>query len=267
MLKKTFFAFFLLAFVLGGIPIHPAKATTLTALADVEPGDLIRGESFSAVYYYGEDGFRYVFPNDRTYFTWFEDFDDVVWISDTDLGRIQIGGNVTYKPGVKMIKINTDPKVYAINEGGELWWVSSESAAVALYGDDWNTMIDDVPDGFFGNYTQTGEEISGLDDFNPEVVEDSTSDISEDKGLVEAYDVEITDNAYSESSITIEVGQTVRFTNNGASRHTATGDDGDWGSGTISVDGGFWTRRFEEAGVYTYYCSYHPSMNGTIVVE
>ena len=266
MLKQVSLFVLIVGLVIGAVPVS-VHASSLTALEDVEPGDLIRGESFSAVYYYGEDGFRYVFPNDKTYFTWFSDFDDVVWISDTDLGRIQIGGNVTYKPGVKMIKINTDPKTYAINEGGELWWVSTESAAVALYGDNWNTMIDDVPDGFFSNYTVTGEEINGTDDFDPAVVEDSTSDISEDKGLMDAYDVEITDNAYSESSITIEAGQTVRFTNNGDSKHTATGDDGDWGSGTISADGGFWTRRFEEEGIYTFYCSYHPSMNGTIIVE
>lgn len=266
MIKKTFLAVLLLGLVLGGTPIHPAKAAT--ALADLQAGDLIRGESFSAVYYYGEDGFRYVFPNDRTYFTWFDDFDDVKWVSDADLGKIQIGGNVTYKPGVKMIKINTDPKVYAINEGGELWWVSTESAAVALYGSNWNKMIDDVPDGFFANYTKTDEEISGLDDFNPSVVEASTSDISEDKGLVDAYDIEITDNAYSDTSITIEVGQTVRWTNNGNNKHTATDDDGVWGSGTISADGGFWTRRFDTPGVYSYFCSYHSSsMSATIVVE
>src|SRR3989338_2938836 len=79
----------------------PVKAA-ITPLAYINSGDLIRGESFAAVYYMGEDGFRYVFPNDKTYFTWYENFDSVKWLSDTDMGTIQIGGNVTYRPGVKM---------------------------------------------------------------------------------------------------------------------------------------------------------------------
>ena len=33
-------------------------------------GDLIKGESFSSVYYYAPNGKRYVFPNEKTYFTW-----------------------------------------------------------------------------------------------------------------------------------------------------------------------------------------------------
>jgi hypothetical protein len=90
------------------------------ALTVVNSGDLIRGESFSAVYYVGLDGFRYVFPNDKAYFTWYSDFDDVKVITDAELSDIQIGGNVTYKPGVRMVKINTDPKTYAVDAGGTL---------------------------------------------------------------------------------------------------------------------------------------------------
>lgn len=266
-MRKALFLFLFLGLIFGPFAGRTVKAASLTDLADLDPGDLIRGESFSAVYYYGKDGFRYVFPNSKTYFTWYDDFDSVKWISDTDLSRIQIGGNVTYKPGVKMIKINTDPKVYAIAPGGELWWVSTEEAAIALYGSNWNTMIDDVPDGFFSNYTKTDNEIEDLDDFDPEEVEDSVDAISDDKSLLNAVDVEITDDAYGETSILLEVGQTVRFTNNGDDKHTATADDEDWGSGTISPDGGFWVRRFKEAGVYSFYCKYHPSMSGTIIVE
>src|SRR3989339_2273381 len=138
MIKKTLLLFSAIALVFGSFNfIHPAEAAT-TALADLNAGDLIRGQSLSAVYYYGADGFRYVFPNDKTYFTWYSNFDSVKWLTDADLGKIQIGGNVTYKPGVKMIKINSDPKTYAIGEGGALRWVSTESAAIALYGSDWN---------------------------------------------------------------------------------------------------------------------------------
>ena len=37
--------------------VPSANAETLVDLEDIEAGDLIRGESYSAVYYYGLDGF------------------------------------------------------------------------------------------------------------------------------------------------------------------------------------------------------------------
>src|SRR3989339_590980 len=113
-------AFALVALVALAFPAASFAATV--PRAQVQSGDLVRGNTFSAVYYVGKDGFRYVFPNDKTFFTWYADFDDVKWISDADLGTLQIGGNVTYKPGARMIKINSDPKVYAVDTGGTLRW-------------------------------------------------------------------------------------------------------------------------------------------------
>jgi plastocyanin len=248
----------------GVLAVLPARAAAVP-LDDLDAGDLIRGESFSAVYYYGADGFRYVFPNDKAYFTWYNDFDDVEWISDADLGKLQIGGNVTYKPGVKMIKINTDPKTYAVDEGGMLRHVSSEEIAIALYGNEWNKMIDDVADGFFSNYT-IGEAIADADDFDPADVEVSVEDVNDDKNLIAPMEVRIIDNDFTLSDVTIEAGQTVRFTNEGDNKHTVTANDLSFGSGTMN-GGDVWVRRFDEQGIYDYECSYHSSMTGSVRVE
>ncbi|PIZ54836.1 hypothetical protein CO057_01540 [Candidatus Uhrbacteria bacterium CG_4_9_14_0_2_um_filter_41_50] len=255
---------FLTVAIMLGAMIGVKQAQALTSLSDIYSGDLIRGESFSAVYYMGADGFRYVFPNDKTYFTWYTDFDDVRWISDSDLAKIQIGGNVTYRPDSNMIKINTDPKVYYVGSGGRLYWVSSESVAISMYGSDWNKQIDDVPDGFFGNYTQTGEEISerpgtglyGLPGYT----------INDDKDLVAPEEISITSSGYSPISATIEAGQTVRFTNNDGDKHTASADNLSWGTGTISP-GGSYVQRFKAAGEYPFFDSYDSSNSGAIYVE
>ena len=119
---------------------------------------LIKSLSSSGVYYCGRDGFRYVFPNEKTYSTWYTDFAGVIIVSETDLAAIPLGGNVTYRPGVRMVKITTDPKVYAVAPGGVLRPIASEAVAAALYGPNWNQLIDDVPDAFFVNYT-VGEPI------------------------------------------------------------------------------------------------------------
>ncbi|TAL20505.1 hypothetical protein EPN90_00800 [Patescibacteria group bacterium] len=129
-----------------------AKAVTLSA------GTLIKG-SLPAVYYYASNGKRYVFPNEKTYKTWYADFSGVQVISDADLATVSIGGNVTYRSGTRLVKIQSDPKTYAVEPGGKLRWVTSESVVSALWGSTWNQRIDDVSDAFFTNYA-SGTDLS-----------------------------------------------------------------------------------------------------------
>jgi len=120
--------------------------------APCESGSLVKSTSTSAVYYCGANGKRFVFPNDRIYFTWYDDFDEVTEITAEELAAIPLGGNVTYKPGSKMVKIESLPNVYAVEQGGVLRWVKSPSVAAILYGDEWAKNVDDLSDAFFGNY-------------------------------------------------------------------------------------------------------------------
>lgn len=263
-MKKLLAVITTLGLVIGfNIPLQ-TKAAVLP-ISQIQSGDLIRGTSFSAVYYYGRDRFRYVFPNDKTYFTWYNDFSSVKWISDADMGKIQIGGNVTYRPGMKMIKINSDPKTYAISRGGKLRWVTSEAVAISLFGNDWNKKIDDVPDGFFPNYT-AGANIETTSDYSSTNELADVTTVDQDKSLRAPIYLDITDNSYSQPSLTVSVGTTVRWTNNGANKHTATADDLSWGSGTMEPNGAY-SKTFKAAGTYTYFCSYHPTMRGTVTVQ
>lgn len=267
-MRKLLAIFSIVAFVftLGAVP-QPTEANGhLNSMDEIESGDLVRGESHNAVYYYGKDGFRYVFPNTKTYFTWYENFDDVKWISDEDLGKIQIGGNVTYKPGEKMVKITSDPKTYAVDEGGTLRWITTEEAAVELYGSDWNTKIDDVPDAFFSNY-EMGSDIASADDFNRTSIMDSVASINDNKELKAPVVVRITDQGYQPNDATTSTDRPVRFVNQTNDDHTATDTDLNWGSGTISPNGAF-TKYFEETGAYEYQDSYGSGdVMGTITVE
>lgn len=231
----------------------------------IDSGDLIRGQSFSAVYYMGEDGFRYVFPNDKAFFTWYSNFDTVKVISDADMAKIQIGGNITYKPGVKMVKINTDPKTYAVDAGGVLRHVTSEAVAISLYGNDWNKKIDDIADGFFPNYT-VGTAINAAVEYNPVSVAATVTDINTDKDLMPSVEFVVNDNGFEDIEVTIEVGQGVKFVNQGTEKHTATADDLSWGTGTLNPGDAF-IRSFDVAGTYTFFDSYDSSNTGAVIVE
>jgi len=152
------------------------------AVAGINSGDLIKA-STPAVYYFGADGKRYVFANSKTYLTWYNDFSNIKTITDGQLAQIPIGGNVTYRPGVKLVKITTDPKVYAVASHGSLRWISTEQIAVQLYGANWTSLVEDVPDAFFVNY-QITSPINSASEFDPVSIKNEASSINVDKGLL-----------------------------------------------------------------------------------
>src|SRR3989338_4864526 len=90
-------------------------------------GDLIKGTTLSTVYYYGSDGQRYSFPNEKTFFSWYNDFSGVVTMSDAELANITLAGNIVYRPRSRWIKIMSDNKTYAVARDGSIRWVESEA--------------------------------------------------------------------------------------------------------------------------------------------
>ncbi len=78
--------------------------------------------------------------------------------------------------------------------------------------------------------------------------------------------VEIKNFAFSPSTLTVKKGDTVTWTNNDSAAHTVTADDGSFDTGNISL-GGSQTVTFTKSGTFTYHCSIHPMMKGTIVVQ
>jgi len=132
-----------------GISSFVAPLTARAATA----GDVIKGTTLSTLYYYGSDGSRYAFPNEKTYFTWYSDFSDVETISDSELAAIPLAGNIVYRAGSRWVKITTAPQTYVVTPEGQIRWIEDAEIAEALAGSDWNTMIDDVPDTFFVDYT------------------------------------------------------------------------------------------------------------------
>ncbi|SYZ72152.1 exported hypothetical protein [Candidatus Zixiibacteriota bacterium] len=82
----------------------------------------------------------------------------------------------------------------------------------------------------------------------------------------DTVDVSITGFTFSPSSLTINEGQTVRWTNNDPITHTTTSDDLIWDSGFLS-NGQKFAFTFNTAGSYPYHCTVHLTMLGTITVN
>jgi len=78
--------------------------------------------------------------------------------------------------------------------------------------------------------------------------------------------VSIVDFAFVAKVITVPLGTTVTWTNNGNSTHTTTSTTGVWNSGDLTHGQSF-SLAFTQTGTYNYFCMHHPSiMTGTINV-
>jgi len=115
--------------------------------------DLVKCPDFSSVYYVGDDGNRYVFPNEKIYFSWYSDFSTVRTISCDDLASFPIGDRLVYQAGTRLVKIPSDPSVYAVESNGVLREIPDEGIAKKLYGDDWSDRVDDVSEAFWSSFT------------------------------------------------------------------------------------------------------------------
>jgi plastocyanin len=79
-------------------------------------------------------------------------------------------------------------------------------------------------------------------------------------------DVSIVDFAFQPAVIKINVGDTVKWTNNGTFIHTSTSDTGVWDSLDITPTLSY-THTFGIPGIYTYHCMHHPTvMKGAVIV-
>ncbi|MBI4138919.1 hypothetical protein HY479_02095 [Candidatus Uhrbacteria bacterium] len=129
-------------------------------------GALVKTAQSSSVYYLW-GGKRYAFPNEKIFFSWYPDFSSVTIVSSTELSGAVLSANVPYKPGRRLIKITSSPTVYAVGGCAVLHPLGSESVAQDLFGVEWNTLVDDLPDSFFSNYT-VGAPIQTPSDFIPD---------------------------------------------------------------------------------------------------
>jgi plastocyanin len=78
--------------------------------------------------------------------------------------------------------------------------------------------------------------------------------------------VKIHNFTFAPQRVTVKAGTTVTWTNEDDIPHTVASATKAFKSKTLDTDDNF-SFKFTTAGVYEYFCSLHPHMTGTIVVE
>lgn len=87
----------------------------------------------------------------------------------------------------------------------------------------------------------------------------------------ETKKVDMKNFKFDPQTITINVGDTITWTNGDQKEHTATADDGSFNTDDVAP-GQSASQTFTKAGTFAYYCKYHggpggKGMSGTIVVQ
>jgi plastocyanin len=82
-----------------------------------------------------------------------------------------------------------------------------------------------------------------------------------------AAKVDISNFEYAPDPVTVKAGGTITWTNSDPDEHTATSDDHKtFDTGTLEK-GDSKTVTLTKPGTYTYVCSFHAFMHGTVVVK
>lgn len=156
------------------VPTDDPNRGTLITLPDDGNAQTHHDE---AVYVIGADGSRHPFPNEDVFFSWYKNFDHVLIVGETEMASRPLGANVTMRAGTNLVKITTDPRVFAVEPGAVLRWISSEEIAEELYGEDWAARVHDVPDVFWGNYSLGDDILSAVHPTGTIGVELSTGEV------------------------------------------------------------------------------------------
>jgi plastocyanin/sugar lactone lactonase YvrE len=72
--------------------------------------------------------------------------------------------------------------------------------------------------------------------------------------------------AFSPATVEVPAGTVITFDNQDTTAHTATSTDGAFDSGNLNP-GESYSITLDKPGTYTYTCTYHPNMKGTIIVK
>jgi plastocyanin len=95
---------------------------------------------------------------------------------------------------------------------------------------------------------------------------ESPSVKANDQPSAASAEVKIDNFSFGPQTVTIAVGATVTWTNRDDIPHTVVSTDGVFKSKVRDTDEKF-SYTFTKAGTYPYYCSVHPKMTGTVVVQ
>lgn len=72
---------------------------------------------------------------------------------------------------------------------------------------------------------------------------------------------------FKPTSITVKAGESVEWANHSGNIHNVTFDDKSLGNSLTMSSNDTFSKKFDKPGTYHYTCTFHPGMEGTVVVS
>ena len=169
----------------------------------------------------------------------------------TDVREIAPGQTIVFDftasaPGVWVSHDHVVPRVTAASQGNSFGAYPRGMLTLTVVGADALAAVQEV--------APTLVAAAMADRANPDAGEPAEG------GGDDARVIDMKDFVFSEETVTIKAGTSVRWTNSDIASHTVTADDASFDSGDIAP-GSAWTHSFDEPGTYRYHCTPHSAQN------
>lgn len=132
----------------------PEEATSTTST--LTGGLFVKLADKSTVYLIDDNLVRHPFFDAQTYFTYQENFDAIMTVSNDVLNQSTLGLPAAVNAGRMLVKLDSQPTVYTVNiddEGQtELRSIPDEATAIAVLGDTWSDHVMSLGDTAFAVY-------------------------------------------------------------------------------------------------------------------
>ncbi len=97
--------------------------------------------------------------------------------------------------------------------------------------------------------------------------ETNNSQNNSGQSQAQTLSIDISGFAFSPSTLEINVGDTIVWTNKDSARHIVSSDSGGELNSPYLSKGNSYSHTFTAAGTYAYHCISHPQMKGTVIVK
>jgi YVTN family beta-propeller protein len=158
-------------------------------------------------------------------------------------GELLLFDKVTYKPGIS-IKVGVQPHWMAMSDDGNTGLVTNEGSN--------NVSVIDM---------KSGEVTATI----PVGIQPRKVVILKTRSMMSTSKVTIDNFEFNPETVKVSLGESVEWKNDDGSPHAIAFNNGSAGSETI-FPGKSFSRKFDKAGTYEYYCSIHNYMTGRVEV-
>lgn len=172
--------------------------------------------------------------------------------------------------GITDIEVGPDGFLYVLSYTGSLFRIvpasSSSSSSTASSG----SMAESNPSSNIGTSSEEEEEGQQSELSDNEEEQSNTGNGNSVPVVIQGLSG---DRSYSPNPITIETGQTITWYNGDTISHSVTSgldnsdDSGEEFDSKAIIPNQSYSITFEDSGTYPYYCFYHPSMVGEVIVK